>query len=284
MRVAVTGSAGLFGSALADAFAARHTVLRLTRRHADLTDAQALRRALQQFPAELLVHSAAARDPDRCEADPQMAAATNVEATRNVVAAARAMGAAVVYISTDAVFDGLKNSPYTESDAPAPLSVYGRTKLQAEHLVRELDRWWIFRMPVLFGPAGKDFVRSGLQALVAGREPPVASDQVACAAYTLEAAHKIREVVEASAMGLFHLSNRGACSRVDLLRRAAELAGLDPSLVQGKMMDELQRAGPRPKYAVMKMEALHERGFSLPRTWQEALADYLSTFPFTASP
>lgn len=276
MKVAVTGSSGLLGSALAEMFSKRHEVLRISRAQADVSRAEQVQAVLAGFGPEIVIHSAAVRDPDRCELEPELATAVNVEGTRNVVRAASAVGAAVAYISTDAVFDGKKTVPYTEDDAPAPLSFYGRTKLLGEGLVRAMERHWIFRMPVMFGPGPNSSLGAGLRALREGRGFTAVSDQVGCAAHTEDAARKILEVLEARAYGLFHLSNQGAVSRLELAQRAAELAGLDPARVIGKTMEEMQRPGPRPKYLVMEMAALRKRGFSLPRPWQEALAEYVA--------
>ena len=203
----------------------------------------------------------------------------NVHGTRNVVEAAREAGAEVVYISTDAVFDGKKQSPYTESDPAIPPTVYGRTKLRAERMVRASPNSWVFRVSVLFGPGKTNFVEKGLRKIAAGEEYEVAVDQIGSATYTLDAALKIMEVVEARRYGLYHLSNFGGCSRLELARRAAELAGLDPGRTVGKPSEQMGRRAARLKYAVMAMDALDQTGFSLPRPWQDALAEYVGSLP-----
>jgi dTDP-4-dehydrorhamnose reductase len=276
MKVAVTGSSGLLGSALADVFATRHEVLRLGRAQADVARAEQIRAALAGFRPQVVIHSAALRDPDQCEVGPALATEVNVEGTRNVARAAEEVGAGVAYISTDAVFDGQKAAPYTEEDAPAPLSFYGRTKLLGEEAVQELERYWIFRMPVLFGPGPNSSLSAGLRALREGGEYVAASDQVGCAAYTPDASHTILEVIEAGAYGLFHVANQGAVSRLELAQHAAALAGLDPARVTGKTLAEMRRPAPRPKYVEMEMKALRKHGFELPRHWEEALAEYVA--------
>lgn len=275
MKVIVTGSTGLFGHALVDVFGSHHTVFPLTRAIADLTDAHKVRAALAGARPEIVIHPAAIPDLDVCEADPALAFAVNVEGTRHIVEAAREIGAGVAYISSDTVFDGLKQTPYKESDPTDPHTVYGHTKLQAEEIVRGIEKHWIFRVSVLFGPRKTNFVEKGLRAIAAGQEYVVASDQVGSATYTLDAARKIMEVVEARHYGLFHLSNTGVCSRLELARRAASLAGLDPNKIIGKPSHAMGRRTPRMKYAVMEMEALKLAGFALPRPWEDALAEYI---------
>jgi dTDP-4-dehydrorhamnose reductase len=284
MRIAVTGANGLFGSGLVRVIGSRHEVLPMSRAQADLTNLEQLRNAFKSLNPEVVIHTAAIADPDRCELNPEEAFRVNVGGTSNVVAAAEELGFGVVLISTDAVFDGFKSSPYTESDVPRPLSVYGRSKVEAEKQVQQLARHCIFRVSVLFGPGKLSFVSKGLQRISARETYVVASDQVGSATYTLDAAEKILEVVESQQYGLYHLCNLGQCSRLELARYAAELAGLDKSKIQGRTLDQMGRPGPRPKYAVMEMHALKAGDFALPRSWKAALAEYLKQFWSTSVP
>jgi dTDP-4-dehydrorhamnose reductase len=277
MKVAITGAAGLFGHAFVAAFSSRHAVFPLTRADADVTDAESVRAALERIRPEVVVHSAAIPDLDIADADPARAYLVNVDGTRHVVESAHAVRGEVVYISTDAVFDGKNTRPYVESDRPFPITVYARTKLGGEVIVQTQPRHWIFRVSVLFGSGKTNFVEKGLRKVAAGEQYVVAGDQEGCATYTLDAAYKIMEVVEARRYGLYHLANQGACTRYELARRAAELAGLDPGKVVGVPADQMGRRAPRLKYAVMEMAALKAAGFSLPRPWQEALAAYIRT-------
>jgi dTDP-4-dehydrorhamnose reductase len=277
MRVAITGAAGLFGHGLVAAFSTRHQVFPLTRAEADITDAEAIRAVLERIRPDLIVHPAGIPDIDICEADPALAFRVNYQGTCNVADAARRVGAGLAHISTDAVFDGGKVTPYVETDPTAPITVYGRTKLQAEQAVQTLKGYWIFRVSVLFGPGKINFVEKGLRKVAAGEEYKVASDQLGCATHTLDAGLKIMEVAEAGRFGLYHLANQGACARFELARAAAEMAGLDPAKVIGVPDALMQRRAPRLKYAVMEMAALRRAGMALPRPWQEALADYVHT-------
>jgi dTDP-4-dehydrorhamnose reductase len=275
MRVAITGSAGLFGHGLVAAFSPRHEVIGLTRADADITDADAVRAVLERLRPDLVVHPAGIPDIDLSEADPALALRVNYQGTRNVAEAARRIGAGLIHISTDAVFDGAKTTPYVETDPPAPITAYGRSKLQAEQAAATVERHWIFRVPVLFGPGKINFVEKGLRKLAAGEEYKVASDQVGCALHTVDGGMKMMEVAESGLCGLYHLANEGVCTRFDLARAAAELAGLDPAKVIGVPDALMQRRAPRLKFAVMDMAALRNAGFAPPRPWQEALADYV---------
>jgi len=282
MKIAITGANGLFGHALVQVFGAAHSVLPLTRADADLTRQPDVRRVLLAAQVDAIVHAAAAPDPDACERNPEYAYQNNVVATENVVQVATEMAIPLAQISTDAVFDGVADSPRTESDPTHPFSVYGKTKLLAERAVSELERYWIFRVSVLFGPRKANFISKGLQALRSGNTHVVASDQIGSTTYTLDAASKILEVMEKNKFGLFHLSNSGACSRLELMQQAATLASLPTDNLLGKPLSEMGRVGPRPKYAVMEMQALKMAGIAPPRAWKAALAEYVETIAVPA--
>ena len=275
MKIAITGANGLFGHALVQVVGAVHSTLPMTRADADLTRLSDVRRILLGERPDALIHTAAAPDPDVCERNPEYAFEANVVATRNIVEAAKELAIPVAHISTDAVFDGSTESPRTESDPTNPISVYGETKLLAEQAVMQLERYWVFRVSVLFGPGKTNFIDKGLQALRSGRTYAVASDQVGTATYTLDAAAKILEVMESNRLGLFHLCNTGVCSRLELMQQAAIFVCLPTGNLLGKPIVEMGRPGPRPKTVVMELHSLKTSGISLPRDWKAALAEYV---------
>lgn len=277
MKIAITGSNGLFGRGLVQVMGKSHEVFPLGHAEVDITRREAVRAAFQKLRPDVVVHAAAIPSPDTCEEDPAQAFLVNVHGTRHVAEAANEIGAAVVYISTDAVFDGERQTPYLESDATISPTVYGRTKLRGEKLVAALPRYWTFRVSVLFGPGKINFIEKGLRALASGQQYVVASDQTGNALYTLDGAAKILEVVESGRPGLYHLTNQGICTRYELAKYAAEKAGLDVSKIVGTPSDQMGRPAKRLKYAVLEMQALKGAGFTLPRPWQAALDDYLET-------
>jgi dTDP-4-dehydrorhamnose reductase len=194
---------------------------------------------------ELVLHAAAWTDVDGAEADPAGALAINVGGTRNVVA----LGAPVVYYSSDYVFDGSKREPYVESDVPTPVSVYGRTKLEGEQEVRE---GWIVRSSWLFGWTGRNFVRTMLELGRERDEVSVVADQVGCPTYVGHLAEATRELLELP-QGVWHVAAQGECSWAEFARAIFEEAGLD-CRVREITTEELGRPAPRPAYSVLRSE------------------------------
>jgi dTDP-4-dehydrorhamnose reductase len=279
LRLAVTGAAGLFGAGLVRVLSAENNVLGLTRAAADVRDVESLRQRLKPFRPDVIIHAAAIPSPDICEQNPTLAHDVNVGGTEAVVHVSRELETIVALISSDAVFDGKKNSPYLESDPPNPIGVYGVTKLLAEERVRATENHFIFRVSVLFGLDKANFISRGLDDIRAGRDCVVALDQVGSATYVDDAAKMIFNVLHAKAYGTFHLSNSGACSRYELAREAAAVAGLDTNKVVGLPLAAMNRPGPRVPYSLMALDALERRGFPYPRHWKDALAEYLRSSP-----
>jgi dTDP-4-dehydrorhamnose reductase len=196
---------------------------------------------------------------DGAEEHPDEARLVNVEGTRNVAA----LGAPVVYFSSDYVFDGSKREPYVESDEPNPLSVYGRTKLDGEREVRD---GWIVRSSWLFGWTGKNFVRTMLELGRRQDEVPVVADQVGCPTYVGHLAQATRELLTLP-HGVWHVAADGECSWAEFARAIFEEAGLD-CRVREISSEELGRPAPRPAYSALRSE--RDGAPRLPH-WREGL-------------
>jgi dTDP-4-dehydrorhamnose reductase len=212
-----------------------------------------------QAETGLVLHAAGWTDVDGAESDPDGARRVNVEGTRNVVA----LGAPVVYYSTDYVFDGSKREPYVESDEPRPLSVYGRTKLDGEREVRE---GWIVRSSWLFGWTGTNFVRTMLRLGAERDEVSVVADQRGSPTYVGHLAEASRELLELPG-GVWHVAAEGECTWAEFARAIFEEAGVDCQ-VREITTEELGRPAPRPAYSVLRSE--REGAPRLPH-WRDGL-------------
>jgi dTDP-4-dehydrorhamnose reductase len=214
--------------------------------------------------ASLVLHAAAWTDVDGAEADPVGARLVNVEGTRNVAA----LGAPVVYYSSDYVFDGTKRAPYLESDQPNPLSVYGQTKLGGEREVRE---GWIVRSSWLFGWTSTNFVKTMLRLGAERDEVSVVADQLGCPTYVGHLAEATKELLELP-HGVWHVAAHGECTWAEFARAVFEEAGLACE-VREITTEELGRPAPRPAYSVLRSE--REGAPRLPH-WREGLRACLS--------
>jgi dTDP-4-dehydrorhamnose reductase len=256
--VLVTGADGQLGAALREAFADTN-VLALTRADWDVTlPPPAL------SVVDVVLHAAAWTDVDGAEANPQEAAAVNVGGTQH----AAELGAPLVLFSTDYVFDGRKREPYLESDAPNPLSVYGRTKLQAEAAAG--DAAWIVRASWLFGWTSTNFVRTMLRLGVERDEVAVVDDQRGCPTYVGHLAAAVRELLDRPP-GVWHLAADGACTWAGFAEAIFEEAGLD-CRVRRISTVEFGRPARRPAYSVLRSE--RPEAPRLPH-WRKGLEDCL---------
>jgi dTDP-4-dehydrorhamnose reductase len=214
-------------------------------------------------PPELVLHAAAWTDVDGAEDDPQEAAAVNVGGARH----AAELGAPLVYYSTDYVFDGRKREPYVESDAPHPLSAYGRTKAHGEAAAGE--RAWIVRSSGLFGPTGTNFVLTMLRLGAERTEVAVVDDQRTAPTYVGDLAHATRELLDRPS-GIWHLAPDGDCTWAEFAEAIFAEAGINCG-VRRITTEQLGRPAPRPAYSVLRSEKGAPR---LPH-WREGLKECL---------
>jgi dTDP-4-dehydrorhamnose reductase len=219
--------------------------------------------APEGLAADVVLHAAAWTDVDGAEESPEGALAVNRAGTRNVVA----LGAPVLYYSTDYVFDGAKGKPYVESDAPSPLSVYGRSKLAGE---REIEQGWILRSSWLFGWTGHNFVRTMLRLGAERDEVAVVGDQRGSPTYVAHLAGASRELLELPE-GIWHLAAEGECSWADFAEAIFEEARL-ACRVRRISSDELDRPAARPSYSVLRSE--RDAAPRLPH-WRDGLRECL---------
>ncbi len=276
-KVMVTGARGMLGSDLCEALSACCEVRGVDVEDFDVTDAEAPREALTSERPEVVVHCAAWTDVDGCERDPKRAFDQNARGTRNVAAAAAEVGATLVYLSTDYVFDGGRREPYTEFDSPNPLNVYGASKLAGEEAVRGLaPRHCIVRSAWLFGARGRSFVRSILEAAAGREEITVVADQFGSPTYTRDLARAIAELIVPGrvAAETCHLVNSGICSWAELAAEALRLAG---SAARVRPISSAEWPSPtrRPAYSALRSRWLELQGLPGLRDWREALACYI---------
>lgn len=278
MKIIITGGRGQLGRELAGVLleAGGHEVISPGRQELDVTRMEEVIWAFKAFAPEVVIHAAAATNVDRCELDHDWAYLVNALGTRNVAAAAAVVGAKLVYISTDYVFNGRAGRPYTEFDTPDPINIYGKSKLAGERYAAELcPRYFIVRTSWLYGRHGKNFVKTMLDLAGKRDEIAVVDDQVGSPTYAGDLARFIAGLIETELYGIYHASNGGECSWFDFAREIFRLAGLDHVRVRPISSAELNRPAPRPAYSVLDNYCIRLQGLPDLRHWQEALLDFL---------
>ncbi|HML78787.1 dTDP-4-dehydrorhamnose reductase [Geobacter sulfurreducens] len=240
----------------------------------DITSPESVRRVILTLKPRVVVNCAAYTDVDGCETNADLAMAVNGEGVGHLAAVTREIGALLVQMSTDYVFDGVKESPFLEDDPPNPLSVYGRSKLMGEEKARETSDHLIVRTQWLYGLGGKNFVETMLRLYKERSEIAVVDDQFGSPTWTVDLALAISELIENNCRGTYHAANRGICSWFDFARAIFAEAGVEMT-VRPQTTAQLGRPAPRPLYSALCCDKLtRDTGLEL-EGWREALATYL---------
>jgi dTDP-4-dehydrorhamnose reductase len=281
-RYVLIGATGQLGFDLARTFDLPGTLVTPRREDLDLLDARTMGQTLRALRPTHVLNTAAWNAVDAAENEPRRAFALNAEAVGTLAEVCQTLGARLVQFSTDYVFDGAKSAPYTEDDAPNPLSAYGVSKLAGEQLARErCERALVIRVSGLFGVAksagkgGTNFVETMLWLAREGRPLRVVADQVLGPSYTLDVAPAVWRVIASGHTGLCHVTSAGETSWHDFAHEIFRLEGLSPSLTAVSSDDYGARAR-RPPYSVLAHRTLGELGIAEPRAWDAALAAYLA--------
>lgn len=279
IRVAVMGSTGQLGTDLVDVLqqAGEYLVFPLSHVEVECIEPDSVRRVITSVHPEVVVNCAAFVRVDECEDRPDDAFSINALGALNVVRACSELNALCVYISTDYVFDGKKEEPYTEEDSPYPLNVYGASKLAGEYLVRQAcSKWLIARMASLFGKAGArgkggNFIESILAKAQAGEPLRIVNDIRMSPTYTYDASCVLERLIEQRTTGVFHITNSGSCTWYEFARKALELVRLSAKLEPISSADYPTKAD-RPKNSSLRSVRLAGK---ILRPWEEALWVYL---------
>ena len=238
----------------------------------------ALLNAFRKLKPAITVHAAAYTDVDGCELNPEEAFRVNVEGTRNVVRACEATGSALFFVSSDYVFNGRKAGSYNEQDVPSPISVYGRTKLEAEEIVRTFSgSSWIIRSTWLFGENGKNFFKAILSRLKRNEILKVVNDQFGAPTYTKDLASGMKVLIErgnrSKRCQVYHLANSGSTHWFDAAKKLLQHTGVSVEITPISSQT-LNRPAKRPHNSVFDLTKIKsDFGIEL-RSWESALEEY----------
>lgn len=278
MNIVITGAGGQLGQELIRVLSAHeeHRITGLARQELDITDEDAVFRTIRTVRPDVIIHAAAYTQVDLAESRLEEAYQVNSFGTRNVALAAAQTGAKLVYISTDYVFDGTKRSPYNELDRTNPISIYGHSKLHGEKFVQiTCEKYYIVRTSWLYGKHGNNFVTKVLSWAAQKNELSMVSDQYGSPTYTYDLAQFISRLIETDYYGIFHASNRGACSRLEFAEEILRLAGKGDVSLRPVTSDLFPTPARRPEYSVFDDKAIRAYGLEQLPPWQEALRKFI---------
>jgi dTDP-4-dehydrorhamnose reductase len=277
VRLLVTGAKGMLGKdVVRDARARGFAVTALGREELDVTDREAVRRALQGVQPDAVLNCAAYTDVDGAESEPGRAFAVNALGVRNLAAACREQDVALVHFSTDYIFNGENEAPYLIFDPPSPVNTYGKSKLYGEEFLRLISpRFYLVRTSWLFGTGGRNFVETVLRLAREKGELDVVDDQEGFPTYTRDLARAVLDLLETGAFGTYHITNTGSTTWYTFACAILESAGLKIPVHPIKTA-ELKRPARRPPNSRLDPFPLKETlGYLLP-PWEDALKRYLT--------
>jgi dTDP-4-dehydrorhamnose reductase len=281
MKILLIGASGQLGTDLSQVLRRRgDTVIPVAHPEADIRDSGRLNTVIVDARPDLVISTAAFHKVEECEMKPLVAFDVNAVGAINLAKECQRMGCGLVYFSTDYVFSGAQRRPYSESDLPQPLSVYGASKLAGEHLiVWGCERHFIVRTCGLYGLAGSsgkggNFIENMLKKAVTAEPIRVVDDQVLTPSYTVDVAEAVAKLVSTERYGTYHISNEGECSWYKFTKEAFGLEGLSADLIP-VATDQFPSPVKRPAYSVLSKQKLTGIQIEMPQ-WQNALARYLA--------
>jgi dTDP-4-dehydrorhamnose reductase len=274
-KVLLIGAQGMLGHDLLKILGKGYEVIGVDKEEVDITRQGATRAFIKKISPKVVINATGYTDVDGCEKKMHKAFVINGEGVKNIAKGCRDIGAKLVSVSTDYIFDGEKGSPYREDDPPNPLNIYGESKLMGERYIEKLlDDFLIVRTQWLYGRHGRNFVETIL-ALAAERDTiEVVHDQHGSPTYTADLSRAIAALVRKNLTGTFHVSNEGACSWYEFALEIIRLAGLSRAKIIPIASAELNRPAKRPLYSVFDRERLQQKAGIVMRPWQDALRDY----------
>jgi len=279
MKVLVTGVAGQLGHDVMNALKKRgHTAVGVDVAEMDITDAAACERVITGTAPDAVIHCAAWTAVDAAEDNEEKVYAVNAQGTENIAKVCKAIGAKMMYISTDYVFDGQGETPWQpDCKDYAPLSVYGKTKLEGELAVSGLlEKYFVVRIAWVFGLNGKNFIKTMLNLGRKYNSMRVVCDQIGTPTYTYDLSRLLVDMIETEKYGYYHATNEGGyISWADFAKEIFLQAGMDTQVLPVTTQEYGLNKAPRPFNSRLDKGKLIDQGFEPLPEWKDALKRYL---------
>lgn len=282
MKVLVTGAKGQLGTDLMNELERQGlTGIGVDIEEMDITDQAACKHVISQSHADAVIHCAAYTAVDAAEENIELCRRINSEGTRNVALACKDAGIAMMYISTDYVFDGKGTRPWEPDDERDPLNVYGLTKYEGELAIEELlEHYFTVRIAWVFGVAGNNFIKTMLRLGKERGAVSVVDDQVGSPTYTYDLARLLVDMIQTERYGRYHVTNEGVCSWYEFAVEIFRQAGMEQVSVTPVSSDAFAAKAVRPENSRMSKEKLKENGFIPLPSWPDALSRFLKEIDY----
>lgn len=274
MKILISGGNGQLARAVRGALPADCSVFTPDRRELDVSSFSVVEDYFARVRPELVIHTAALTDVDRCEKEPGLALLVNARGSRNIALACQGFNAEMVHISTNFIFNGKSKDFYREDSLPDPINIYGYSKLLAEFFVKELlKNYYIVRTSWLYGEGEDNFVKRMIELACQRKLLCIVDDQWAAPSYTVDLAEGILRLAASKKYGIYNMTNKGYCSRFQWVKEIIRISEIDVEL-KAVSSDYFPTPAVRPAFTVLSNDLLEQKiGFRL-RSWEEALKEY----------
>ena len=276
--ILVTGALGMLGTDLVECLKSdeRNKVLETDIETLDITNLRLVRDTMLDKRPDVIIHCAGYNAVDMAEQQPLQCFDVNVGGTKNIAIFARELKAKMIFISTDYVFDGLKNEPYVATDKTNPLNTYGESKLEGEEIVAMLvENHQIVRTSWLCGIHGPNFIENILDLASRQKTIAVVNDQMGSPTFTFDLAKIISQLIDVDETGIIHATNQGFCSWYEFASLIIEELGLDDIRTKPITSRQFRSMAKRPNYSVLGHERLKSLGLDILPRWEDGLKRYL---------
>jgi|SRR3989344_2774730 len=274
MKIFITGANGQLGKTFSEKYPKKNLCL-ATKEKLDVTRQEQVLGQIERFKPDMVFHFASLTRGDECAKNPKKAYEINVNGTRNIVEACKKNNIALLFISTNEIFDGIKKSAYTETDIPNPITVAGKTKYEAEKIVIEnLTKYYIIRTSWLYSKWANNFLSVVLNTAKKTKRIKLVKDEVSSPTYSLDLALAIKKLISTNKYGIYHLNNTGKASRLEFAKKAFEIVGFkDMEIIPLKLTD-FRRISKPPLYTPLSNSKAKRLGIQL-LDWENALKRFL---------
>lgn len=275
MRILIFGGTGLLGTDIAKVLKEENDIIALGSADVDISDLEAVTHSITTHKPQLVINCAAISDVDKCEENEKLAYKVNAIGPKNIAIGCNKIKTKLIHISTDYVFDGSKTDSYTEFDKPNPINIYGKTKLAGEEFIKMISsNFIIIRTAWLFGEGRNHFVDYVIKSLHNGDEIIAVKDMVSSPTFSYDVAEMMKELIESNEVGIFHICNKGYCSRVELVEEIEKILKKYTNVTVVNQ-SQWKRPAKRPFFSALRNYHLELINKDKMSGWRDALKRYI---------